>query len=196
MPMLIFCKTDEHDETMAKAAELVSSERRKKAFRLPTRRARANSLAAELLARYTLKESGYAPELLYFDKSGRPRVRDDTAFISLSHSGEYVACAVDDTIVGVDIQKIKSVGRLVIARVCTPAEQEQVKSDEDIMRAFTRLWTLKEAWRKANPDVPTRDMFKGEFVFRNDGTIKGPPGFEYMVSEDIEGYIIALCTAK
>ena len=84
---------------MTKASQLVSAERKKKAFRLPTRRARANSLAAELLARYTLKESGYAPDSLYFDKSGRPRIKEDVAFVSLSHSGEYVACAVEDTIV-------------------------------------------------------------------------------------------------
>ena len=64
---------------MAKASQLVSTERKKKAFRLPTRRARANSLAAELLARYTLKESGYSPDSLYFDNSGRPRVKEDAA---------------------------------------------------------------------------------------------------------------------
>jgi len=194
--MLIFCKTNEQDETMTKASQLVSAERKKKAFRLPTRRARANSLAAELLARYTLKESGYAPDSLYFDKSGRPRIKEDVAFVSLSHSGEYVACAVEDTIVGVDIQKIKTVGRLVIARVCTLAEQEQIKAAEDTMRAFTRLWTLKEAWRKANPDAPTRDMFKVEFVIDYNGAVKGPAGFDYMISEEIDGYVIALCKAK
>ena len=194
--MLIFCKTSEQDEIMTNASQLVSAERRKKAFRLPTRRARANSLAAELLARYVLNKYGCEPDDLYFDKSGRPRVKDDEAFISLSHSGEYVACAVEERIVGVDIQKIKPVGRFVIARVCTLSEQEQIKSSDDAMRVFTRFWTLKEAWRKANPNANTKDMFKVEFSIDDKACVNGPEGFDYMISEEIDGYVIAVCVAK
>ncbi len=193
--MLFCCKTNDHDEIMERAACLVSENRRKKALRLPTRRARANSLATELLARYALEQYGISQEELYFDKTGRPRVKEDIAFLSLSHSGEYVACAVSERPVGVDVQKIKPVSRLVIVRVCTAAERESLSHAADVPTAFTRLWSLKEAWRKANPDAGPKEMLRAEFFLDEDRLVQGPSGFCYTVPDAPEGYALALCEA-
>jgi len=192
--MLLFCKTDDSREAIGQAVNLVSERRRIKALRLPTRRARANSLAAELLARRALAEFGLSPELLCFDTKGRPCVRENAAYISLSHSGEYVACAISDRAVGVDVQKIKPVSSRVIRRVCS-AQETAALDREDPDRAFTCVWALKEAWRKANPDAGVTEMLRVQFLVAQDGAIAGPPGFSYTLSDEIEGYALAVCEA-
>jgi phosphopantetheinyl transferase len=153
-------------------------------------------MAAELLARYALHQFGLDPEMLRFDHTGRPCVSGDAAYLSLSHSGEYVACAVSDAPVGVDIQEIRPVNRLVIARVCTPAEQNVLHDSEDVPAAFTRLWSLKEAWRKANPDSSTREMLRAEFFVSESGEVRGPSGFRYTLLDEPEGYCLALCETE
>jgi len=192
--VLLFCRTDDNDAVIGRAAGLVSEQRRQKAFRLPTRRARANSLAAELLAKRALSAFGLSPELLRFDRSGRPYVEGNRAFISLSHSGEYVACAVSEKSVGVDVQQIRRVSPIVIRRVCSKEEQ-QALDQSDLERAFTRVWSLKEAWKKANPAADALEMLRAQFIVARDGLISGPAGFLYTLSDELEGYAVALCEA-
>jgi len=192
--MLIFCRTDDNEALIERAAGLVSEQRRRKALRLSSRRARANSLAAELLAVKALSAFGVSPRLLRFESGGRPYVEGDAAFISLSHSGEYVACAVSDRGVGVDVQQIRRVVPAVIRRVCS--EKEAAALDpEDLDGAFLRVWSLKEAWRKANPTADLPAMLRAEFLIAPDGSVSGPAGFVYRVSDGLKGYTVALCEA-
>ena len=193
--MLFFCKTDGSDEFLTQAMENVTPQRRAKALRLPTRRARANSLVAELLAKYALRQYGLSQDDFYFDRKGAPCVRQDAAFLSLSHSGEYVACAVSANRIGVDIQKVKPVSPRVIKRVCSREEVEAL-DPENTSAAFTRIWSLKEAWRKANPQATTIDMLQSSFIVLQNGTIIGPPGFTYTLSDELEGYALAVCERK
>ena len=193
--MLFFCKTDGSDAFLAEAYAQATPQRRIKALRLPTRRARANSLVAELLAKYALRQYGLPQEDFYFDRKGAPCVRQDAAFLSLSHSGEYVACAVSANRIGVDIQKVKPVSPRVIKRVCSREEADAL-DPENLPEAFTRVWSLKEAWRKANPEASAADMFKSAFILLPDGSISGPPGFDYTLSDELEGYALAVCERR
>jgi len=194
--MLLIRKTESTPEAIARDAALVSERRRRKALRLKKPQDRANSLAAELLAREALEAFGLSPELLCFDAAGRPFVREDAVFLSLSHSGEYAVCAVSDRPVGVDVQRIRPVSPRVIARVCTAREREQLESAADPQAVFARLWALKEAWRKANPDAALAQMLRAEFSHSPAGEIEGLAGFCYTLSDGPEGYALALCEAR
>ncbi|MBR5406725.1 MAG: 4'-phosphopantetheinyl transferase superfamily protein [Lachnospiraceae bacterium] len=67
---------------------------------------------------------------------------------SLSHSGEYAICAVDNDIIGADIEYIdnKPVSYNKIAtRFFCRQEADDIKDTE----TFFRIWTLKESFTKA-----------------------------------------------
>lgn len=102
--------------------------------------ARAASLAGEWLVR---RLSGGIP--VACEKSGRPYLEGCDKHISISHSGEYVACAISDGPVGIDIEKIKEYDPRLKDRVCTEAEREYVDADPD---KFFEIWTAKEAYFK------------------------------------------------
>lgn len=63
-------------------------------------------------------------------------------FISLSHSGRWVICALSDTPVGVDVQVVRPISDAVLRRFMPDATPD---SDD---RSRTRLWTYYEACLK------------------------------------------------
>lgn len=110
---------------------------------------RKQSLAARALLWSILKDNlNLSVEQLTFDKSGKPYLFNSKFYISLTHSKEYVGCALSDTRVGIDIEQIRQVKEVVIDRVCSAAEKEYL-STKDADEFFT-LWTLKEAYIKAS----------------------------------------------
>jgi len=80
---------------------------------------------------------------------GKPYLqRIPDVHFSLSHSGEFVMCAVSDEDIGCDIQQISASRISVANRFFTEQEKIQVSSANDLQVEFTRLWTLKESYVK------------------------------------------------
>lgn len=79
---------------------------------------------------------------------GKPRLKGGGFFYNISHSGDYVAVAVHEAEVGVDIERIKDRDCLKLAkRFFTDAEYEWIAEAEHEER-FYRLWTMKESYIK------------------------------------------------
>jgi phosphopantetheinyl transferase len=71
-------------------------------------------------------------------------------FLSISHSGSVVACAVARRPVGLDVEAPERPPReSLVRRMCTPAEAAEVAAATDSTAAFFRLWVRKEAVSKA-----------------------------------------------
>lgn len=85
---------------------------------------------------------------LAFDKANKPYFKESDLFLSLAHSDDYVACAVSNSLVGIDIERLKPVKESVISRVCNTDEQSYINNNGKA--SFFTLWTLKEAYIKAN----------------------------------------------
>jgi phosphopantetheinyl transferase len=88
------------------------------------------------------------------DELGRPVLLGGPPLhVSVSHSGDFIACAVCDRRVGVDIERTDRLeaDEDFAARVCVPAEREELaRTPLDSRRlALIRLWTRKEAVAKA-----------------------------------------------
>lgn len=101
------------------------------------------SIAGDHLARTALAEkSGKPPEeiLIYREESGKPYAPE--GYFSISHSGNYVVCAVSDRAVGVDVECVRPIPQRVTQRYFTEDERKLVDSDEV---QFWRIWTGKEA---------------------------------------------------
>lgn len=135
-----------------KALAAVTPARREKAARYRKKEDAALSLAAEWLLRHAFATAG-VPFPTVFSKSahGKPFAPDCPLRYSLSHSGEWAVCAVSGNEVGCDVEKIDPAHTGVAARFYTAAEQAQLTAvDEDErVRRFFRIWTIKESFIKA-----------------------------------------------
>lgn len=112
---------------------------------------RRRSIAAGALLVRGLHEMGVDPftAAVSFNSWGKPYLQDiPHVNFSLSHSGEFVMCAVSDEDIGCDIQQISASRISVANRFFTEQEKIQVSSANDLQAEFTRLWTLKESYVK------------------------------------------------
>jgi len=67
---------------------------------------------------------------------------------SISHSGEYILCALGSRPVGVDIECIRARGAKLARYALAASEYEQYLALGGDWPAFYSLWTKKEAWAK------------------------------------------------
>ncbi len=109
------------------------------------------ALVHRLLA--TLDKAGTRSFLIHVSATGKPYLADrPDLHISISHSGDWVACAVAGVPVGVDIERIdrRRATSELIEEVCSDEEQRLIRRLSPARREsfFTELWTLKEAWLK------------------------------------------------
>ncbi|MBQ8001503.1 MAG: 4'-phosphopantetheinyl transferase superfamily protein [Ruminococcus sp.] len=105
----------------------------------------ADMLLREMLGEYFCIES---PEF-YTDEKGKPHLKGDTVHFSISHSGDYIACAAGSAPVGIDIEKIRTVELSLIKRVCTDEELSYVLSGNNAdCERFLQVWCAKEAYLK------------------------------------------------
>lgn len=138
------------------SASPLSAYRMDKVRRLRFPGDRMRSIASELLLMRALEDNGAKAQLpLTFSSgaSGKPRLKSlPSVEFNISHSGDYVVCALGDNPVGIDVERIvDSDIQTLFNDVCTKAEQEileGIPSTERIERFFM-LWTAKEAIAKA-----------------------------------------------
>ena len=128
-------------------------------FRQPEDQKR--SALAWLLLAYGLRKEyglGTVPEFQR-TASGKPFFPGNhMPFFNLSHSGDFVGCALHNQEIGLDIQKITEPRDSLIRRVCTQEELAFLKSSQD----FCRIWAMKESAVKLTGEGITgnfRDIF-------------------------------------
>lgn len=170
-------------EDVRRYAALLPKERQEKIDRLRFDKDKLLSLVAGLLIQ---KRIGDVP--LTFNAHGKPYAVGSEKFFSVSHSGDCVVIAVDEKEIGADVEKLPDKEYLKIAeRFYAPGELRYVLDAEDQARAFTRIWTRKEAYLKQlgtgiATDLRAFDTTSEELSRR-------------IVTYDIEGYAISVCTA-
>ncbi len=99
------------------------------------------------LLEYAARELGFKPELLQFNRSKNGKWSCDAFKFSISHSGGYVAVAINDGEIGIDLQADASVDCKNFARKILTAKEYGVFSDlKDSHREFLlEKWTQKES---------------------------------------------------
>ena len=113
------------------------------------------TLTGEILTRCAIRErTKLSNEEIVFaiNKYGKPYVKNvENLQFNVSHSGEWVVCAVDTEPIGIDIEIIKSINLKVAKRFFSQEEyRDFVSKDENVkMGYFYDLWTLKESYVKA-----------------------------------------------
>ncbi|MCB2219346.1 MAG: 4'-phosphopantetheinyl transferase superfamily protein [Bacteroidetes bacterium] len=112
------------------------------------------SLLGETMCRVVLgqhlKKAPVSIEILKSEK-GKPYLKNQpNLHFNLSHSGEWVVLAVDETEVGIDIEKIRKIDYNIAQRFFSNEEYSRLEAlkGDDKRRYFFTLWTLKESYLK------------------------------------------------
>lgn len=132
----------------------VSPERQQKARRYKFPKGKALSLGAALALDKLLRRRGLRErDQRYLEgKHGKPSLADHPEIhFSISHSSHFVACAMADCEIGIDIQHLVKVNEPLMRRVLSDEELGMVMAQqgEERQMLFARLWALKEAYLKA-----------------------------------------------
>lgn len=105
---------------------------------------------------------------LDYNEYGKPFLKKDCGWhFNISHCRKLAACAVAQSPIGVDVEKIRHFPELVLKRCFTEREAELIKNSSNSDLTFFQLWTLKEAYVKAigrGLSYPLRDA---EFILDN-----------------------------
>jgi 4'-phosphopantetheinyl transferase len=115
------------------------------------------ALIAEILIRYIiLKKIDIKNIDITFSKNkfGKPFLKGHHKIsFNISHSGNYVLCAVDDKDIGIDIEKICDINYMeLLKKIFINEEIEFILNgtSEKRIKNFYKMWTLKESYIKAD----------------------------------------------
>lgn len=190
------------DALYAAAYAAVSPERQQRTDRFRFPRDRRLSLGAELLLRYALHQAGenIHPEFTC-NANGKPYLKNSPLFFSLSHSGDYVLCALASCEVGCDIQEMHPMDLRIAKRFFAPEEYADIAAQptETAQTAlFYRYWTLKESFMKVT-GLGMQLPFSAFRILRGEelSVLQSVDARSYSFREfsDIPGYCCALAAA-
>lgn len=145
-------------EEFEAAMGLMHPERRRRVADFPAEDDRKRSAAGELLLRRALGEQlGVRAEKapLLWEDNGKPAVEGHELYVSVSHSGPWVLCALGEKPLGVDVEVIRGAEQKFMARACSEAEMAYIAfGREGCYHRFWECWTAKEALFKVTGKGP------------------------------------------
>lgn len=111
-------------------------------------------LVAEMLIRNIIKQKNLRNDYQYnfaTNTFGKPYLPDVENFkFNLSHSEDWVVCAVDENQIGIDIEKEKVLDLQIAYQFFTKKECDYIFSLKNHqLPRFFEIWTLKESYIKA-----------------------------------------------
>lgn len=114
---------------------------------------RKRTLCGELLVRYMIankKQVANKDIVLDVASNGKPYCKSfPEIHFNISHSGDWVICAICDSPIGVDIEKIGRADLQIARRFFAEYEYQQLLNQEtNRNELFYKLWTLKESYMK------------------------------------------------
>ena len=140
------------------------------------------------LARHMLWKAFHIPPdaRIAYGEFGKPYLPNyPKAHFNISHSGGYVACAVCDVPVGVDIQEIIPFRPEIAARVCSQTELGEIYASQNPEKQFVRIWVKKECAIK----------LIGSSIGKEIKELQIPPNMQFWAHE-FDNVVIGVCTAS
>lgn len=130
------------------------------------------SLGVELLLCYAMQQEygvNHFPLSYKRTNLGKPYFENNEIYFSLSHSGRYVACAVSNQPIGIDLQTHTAKDEKSIESVLTKNQLDMIKAMPPAKRkqSLYDFWCLKESIIKMKGEGNLRSPI--EFEFHNAG---------------------------
>jgi 4'-phosphopantetheinyl transferase len=122
----------------------------------------------------------------------------DARHFNISHSGEWVFCAVDTEPVGIDVQEIREMGLDIAESFFSKQEFADLMAQPDRERVsyLFQLWTLKESYIKATGRGFSEGLDGFTIRIRQGRAEMADPGAPVVFRkfESIQGYKLAACS--
>jgi len=134
--------------------KLIDYKKRKRIKNYAREQDRVRGLVSDLLIRYiVMTKFKLRNKQLKFSKNkfGKPRLDNIPDFhYNISHSGEWIICAIHSKEIGIDIEKVKELEFTRLIKCFSVFERTFLgsKKPNDMMIDFFELWTLKESYIK------------------------------------------------
>ena len=114
------------------------------------------SVAADISARKAVAQiTGKDFNSIEISQNEKGKPYFENIYLSLSHSGDYAACAADTVPVGIDIEKIRTnLKNNVSRRICTQVDEKNYLNNGNFFERLIEIWTVKEACFKALINQP------------------------------------------
>ena len=153
-----------------------------------------NCLLGDIVARVELcRATGLSSKHLEFSTNtyGKPFLLNSPHIhFNISHAGNFIACAVADEPVGIDIELIKPIDMKIAERFFAPDEVAYIMDDDSTHR-FYEVWTKKESrikWEGKGLSIPLPSFS----VF--DKNRQGVPTYHFIFQNN--DAICHVCSAK
>ncbi|WP_414469028.1 4'-phosphopantetheinyl transferase family protein [Methanobacterium sp. ACI-7] len=127
----------------------VSKDRIKKSSRYFHKKDKRLSIGVEILLNHALGKINVLNPSFETDEYDKPYLSNyPHIYFNLSHSENFVACAVSDSSVGVDIEFIHNIDLNLAKYYFYGSEYEYILNNKDSNKAFFEMWVLKESYMK------------------------------------------------
>lgn len=173
------------------------------------RRSALQSLCGELISRIKLAEYlgiDMSMVAIQRDEYGKPHcVNTDALYFNVAHSGNLVAAAFDNNVIGVDIENMRNTDIAIADRFFSKKEAAalRAKPECDQRDFFFKLWTLKESFIKAQGRGLSIPLDSFEFDVDNSGNVhftnlsdEKCRMYRFRHYETQAGYNCAVCSAS
>ncbi len=133
----------------------ISEEKKQRILRFHRFEDAQRTLLGDILARYAICiRTGVQNKELHFDtnKFGKPiLIAPNEIHFNISHSENWVVCAIDKKVVGIDVEVVKPIDLHIAEKFFSEAEYlSLINQPKELQtRYFYMIWTLKESYIKA-----------------------------------------------
>ncbi|RIU88359.1 4'-phosphopantetheinyl transferase family protein [Oceanobacillus picturae] len=195
-------------EKIDNTCSLIDLDKRCKIEKFINKKDKIRTLIGEILIRTTICEDlSIRNRNITFEKNkyGKPYLKGyHNLQFNISHSGDFVVCAIDDQPIGIDIEKIKCIEYKKIAKSFFSVSEFGyiVKEDLNIqLNKFYEMWTLKESYIKCcgqGLSIPLKSFSIDIDQYENIKVIIDNEHKEHVFKRfDIEsGYKMAVCSVN
>lgn len=178
------------DEEYKKYYSLMSEKRKQKVNGFKNEKNKKQTVAGEMLAKKMIANYLNIPLdkiVILEDENQKPYAENLNIHFNISHSDNMVICAISETAIGIDIEKLRPFNLKVAKRVCSeeeliyifgfsPAENDFSKTDDTkILTRFFEIWTQKESiikqsgkgmvdLKNAKPANKTKTLIEDGFI--------------------------------
>lgn len=193
-------------EELNKLCFLIEAEKRDKIKKIINKKDKIRTLIGEILIRTIIVEKlKIGNKYIKFNKNqyGKPYLKDYPNFnFNISHSGEYVLCAIDNKPIGIDVEEVKNIEYEEIAKNFFTTMEFDYITTNDLkfqLNRFYEIWTLKESYIKCCGQGLLIPLQSFSIEVDRHKNIKVISNNEYKAhtfkSFDIElGYKVAICS--
>jgi 4'-phosphopantetheinyl transferase len=156
---------------------------------------RLRFIAGRLMIRALAREiCGMPAPEIQLTEYGKPFIRGADGFhFNISHSGDRVVLAVNDTPIGIDIERIVPIEWRELSKFFSQKEREMLRNDTDPLKCFYRIWTVREAFSKAvGKGLPLFEEEEADICF-SCGTVAYQGRKLFFDCQEKDGYCLSVC---